>query len=188
MSAGNDGWLRMWKWHNKGQQGSDASLTLTSENEAHQGHIWKVAFDVTDNRLFTASEDCTVKMWDLQTLQLLKVLPHPDNVYRLYKEANTLITGGEDGDLRIYDTRAPDKPQILVAHGPTSVEAIQFNSVRLASAGQDAKIHLWDMRSLDRKLHTLSGHSLYIWDLQFDDEKLVSCSEDRTLGLWTPTV
>lgn len=39
-SAGNDGWLRMWKWHNKGQQGSDASLTLTSENEAHQGHIW----------------------------------------------------------------------------------------------------------------------------------------------------
>jgi hypothetical protein len=81
----------------------------------------KVAFDVTDDRLFTASEDCTVKstyalsrpcprrhgsarlgsqsclcsVWDLQTLQLLKVLPHPDNVYRLYKEANTLITGGE---------------------------------------------------------------------------------------------
>jgi len=37
-------------------------------------------------------------VWDLQTLQLLKVLPHPDNVYRLYKEANTLITGGEGNE------------------------------------------------------------------------------------------
>ncbi|XP_078089828.1 striatin-3 isoform X3 [Mustelus asterias] len=139
---------------------------------SHFDGVRALAFHPVEPVLVTASEDHTLKLWNLQ-----KTVPA--------KKSTSLDVEP------IYTFRAHI--------GPVLSLAISSNGEQCFSGGIDATIRCWNMPSPNVDpydtydpsviLNTLVAHTDAVWGLSFSGIKnrLLSCSADGTIRLWNPT-
>lgn len=142
-------------------------FTLRSHLDAVRG----LAFHPLAPALLTASEDGTVKLWNLQRP------PSPKRTAALDVEP-------------VYAFRGHRGAVLAVAMG--------CDSGLCCSAGLDTRIHCWRLPDLDRDPYdgydpgvlsgVLEGHSDAVWALSFNatGDRLASCSADGTVRIWDP--
>ena len=145
----------------------NAKYTLRS----HFDGVRALAFHPQEPVLVTASEDHTLKLWNLQ------------------KTVFTKKSAGLDVE-PLYTFRAHTAPVLCLAMSTTGEQCY--------SGGLDGSIHCWNMPnsnidpydSYDENVLrcTLTGHTDAVWGLAVDSVKghLVSCSADGTVKLWSP--
>ncbi|XP_056647848.1 striatin-3 isoform X2 [Diorhabda sublineata] len=145
----------------------NAKYTLRS----HFDGVRALAFHPTEPVLITASEDHTLKLWNLQ-----KTVPAK-------KSASLDVEP-------LYTFRSHT--------GPVLCLAISGSGEHCYSGGLDGTINCWnvpnsnidpyDLYEPDILNATLHGHSDAIWGLAVLNSKqqLLSCSSDKTVKLWTP--
>lgn len=145
----------------------NAKYTLRS----HFDGVRALAFHPTEPVLITASEDHTLKLWNLQ-----KTVPAK-------KSASLDVEP-------LYTFRSHT--------GPVLCLAISGTGEHCYSGGLDGTINCWnvpnsnidpyDLYEPDILNSTLHGHSDAIWGLAVLNSKqqLLSCSSDKTVKLWTP--
>lgn len=145
----------------------NAKYTLRS----HFDGVRALVFHPQDSVLVTASEDHTLKLWNL------------------HKTAPTKKTTGLDVE-PLYTFRAHTSPVLCLA--------MSSNGEQCFSGGLDGTIICWNIPgsnidpydSYDESvLHsTLTGHTDAVWGLAVNPEKghLASCSADGTVKLWSP--
>lgn len=103
---------------------------ITIKN-AHQGLIYELQFDTSDNFLLSASADGAVKVWQVNGTQftLKYSLQHTDYVYtaKFYPdEPRCIATGSHDGIVRIWD--APKKKVVALLQGNEgTVNSVTFS-------------------------------------------------------------
>ncbi|MEQ6119981.1 caspase family protein [Reichenbachiella sp. MALMAid0571] len=135
---------------------------LIIDNHGHSGLVHDVIFIKGGKQLISASEDKTVRIWDVSDGSLIKTLRFQ-------------IGDGVDG--KIY----------AAALDPT--ERYLFLGGFFDKAGGDPK-NIGSIRVVDLQLgkisHTLKGHNNIINDLAIsaDGKWLATASADQTLGLW----
>ncbi|XP_069772811.1 striatin-3 isoform X4 [Narcine bancroftii] len=139
---------------------------------SHFDGVRALAFHPVEPVLVTASEDHTLKLWNLQ-----KTVPA--------KKSTSLDVEP------IYTFRAHI--------GPVLSLAVSSNGEQCFSGGIDSTIRCWNMPSPNVDpydtydpsviLSTLAAHTDAIWGLSFSGIKnrLLSCSADGTIRLWNPT-
>uniref|UniRef100_A0A4W3GST1 Striatin, calmodulin binding protein 3 n=1 Tax=Callorhinchus milii TaxID=7868 RepID=A0A4W3GST1_CALMI len=139
---------------------------------SHFDGVRSLAFHPVEPVLVTASEDHTLKLWNLQ-----KTVPAK-------KSASLDVEP-------IYTFRAHIGPVLSLAVSP--------NGEQCFSGGIDATIRCWNMPSPNVDpydtydpnviLNTLVAHKDAVWGLSFSGIKnrLLSCSADGTIRLWNPT-
>ncbi|XP_038637369.1 striatin-3 isoform X4 [Scyliorhinus canicula] len=139
---------------------------------SHFDGVRALAFHPVEPVLVTASEDHTLKLWNLQ-----KTVPA--------KKSTSLDVEP------IYTFRAHI--------GPVLSLAISSNGEQCFSGGIDATIRCWNMPGPNVDpydtydpsviLNTLVAHTDAVWGLSFSGIKnrLLSCSADGTIRLWNPT-
>lgn len=93
LSGGKDGHLRLWR--------SDAAYAPLHAFPAHQGGIYRIAFDDRGERMATASRDKTAKLWDARTLDPLARLDrhargHTHSVNDVRWADGLLLTASDD--------------------------------------------------------------------------------------------
>ncbi|ESZ91367.1 histone acetyltransferase type B subunit 2 [Sclerotinia borealis F-4128] len=153
--------------------------------------------------LATGSEDKTVRLWDLNTLQAnghqlksSKVYTHHTSIvndvqyHPLHK--SLIGTVSDDLTLQILDIRQKDTDKsVSKGKGHTdAINALAFNPASefvLATASADKTIGLWDLRNLKEKLHTLEGHMDAVTSLAWhptEEAVLGSGSYDRRVIFW----
>ncbi|KAI1432662.1 WD domain-containing protein [Xylaria sp. CBS 124048] len=157
-----------------------------------------------EGSLASGSEDQTVCLWDLKSLQNGKNTLNPSR--RFAHHANIVNdvqyhpisrhfigTVSDDLTLQILDVRqASNSQSVLIAKNGHSdaINALAFNpstEVLVATASADKTIGIWDLRNVKEKVHTLEGHHDAVTSLSWHPHEagiLGSASYDRRILFW----
>jgi WD40 repeat protein/serine/threonine protein kinase len=144
------------------------------------------------NKVASASDDGTVKIWALGSGQLEKTLRsdgHPMEGLSFSSDGKLLATG--NSRLRLWDV---DTWQMAELEGHTGYSvAFAPDGTTLATGGNDSRVMLWKVarhaaqgRPLATPYRSLAGHSRPVSALGFspDGRTLASGSTDNTVMLW----
>ncbi|ERE72334.1 striatin-3 [Cricetulus griseus] len=146
---------------------------------SHFDGVRALAFHPVEPVLVTASEDHTLKLWNLQ-----KTVPAKKQYVCIVSQSASLDVEP------IYTFRAHI--------GPVLSLAISSNGEQCFSGGIDATIQWWNMPSPNVDPYdtyesnvlagTLVAHTDAVWGLAYSGIKnqLLSCSADGTIRLWNP--
>ena len=158
----------------------------------HSDVVSSVAFSPDGKTLASASEDETIRFWDVASRQPrgTPLRGHTDAVTSaaFSPDGKTLASASADKTIRLWDvmSRQPLGPP-LTGHTDI-VENLAFSpdGKTLSSASADKTIRLWDVARRQPLGTPLAGHTDIVKNVAFspDGKTLASGSSDNTIRLW----
>jgi WD40 repeat protein len=117
-----------------------------------KGTVSAVAFSPDGKRALSASEDKTLKLWDLATKKEIRTLKgHEGEVYAaaFSPDGRYALSGSEDKSVRLWDVTTGKEIGVFSGHD-TAVYAVAFSrDGRFALSGhKDGTLKLWDVAAL----------------------------------------
>ncbi|KAI1841515.1 hypothetical protein JX265_013480 [Neoarthrinium moseri] len=157
-----------------------------------------------EGSLATGSEDMTVRLWDLKSLETGKNILNPARTFThhtnivndvQYHPISKSFIGSVSDDLtlQILDVRQPSDTQssLIAKNGHSdAINALAFNpstEILVATASADKTIGIWDLRNVKEKVHTLEGHQDAVTSISWHPHEagiLGSASYDRRIIFW----
>jgi WD40 repeat protein len=168
----------------------------------HARGVTDVALSSDGHLLSSASCDCTVKLWNLDTNQLLATKEpdsgSPNHVWAVVfaPDGSVFAAGSTDGSIRIWEASHSSNggegaPMTRIpAHCPKPVKALAFSpdGALLASGSGDGEVKLWAWRDgVELKQRCFPGRGVAgVSKLAFspDGRHLACASEEQTVSLW----
>lgn len=175
LSGGADGKLRIW----------DHQLNALGALDAECGWVWSLA-QLDARHVACAGEDGSVRVWDLETLRRVALLPGSAPL-------RSLCAGTHEGTLWCADNQGylcawrdvlglPRLARRLRVHGAALRRVRLLDPHTLATASEDRTVALW--RLPDLRPIQLRAHANFATDvLQLANGQLLSSSYDGTLAL-----
>jgi platelet-activating factor acetylhydrolase IB subunit alpha len=106
----------------------------------------------------------------------------------LHPHHTTLVSGGEDSTIKLWDTSTSTLEKTLTGH-TACVNGLDYDSKgeKLVSCSNDMTIKIWALVHDYTCIKTLRGHDHVISDVKFinNSESIVSCSRDTTVKVWS---
>ena len=152
--------------------------------DSHTGPVMSVAFGSRSDIFATASEDHTVRVWDLSdySSRCRSNVPsaNPSSLELINDE--TLVTGWSDGGVRGFDAHNGDQIWHLTTAHRGTVTASCTTPTMIATGGEDGAVRLWS--AANRELLTqFTEHSKAVSGLCVDETQphlLHSCGLDNS--------
>lgn len=172
ISGSKDNTARVWT--RGGGAGAGAGWTTRAVCEGHAESIGAVAMTRKEGSsvLFTASQDRTVKMWDLAALSGIDAADH------LLRPASLATLRIHEKDINALDVAPNDA--LLASGSQDKLVKIFAIAHTPAKGGSRASGAL-------RPLGTCKGHKRGVWSVKFSpvDRVVASGAADRTIRLWS---
>ncbi|KAF2721230.1 WD40 repeat-like protein, partial [Polychaeton citri CBS 116435] len=183
----NQEWQRMYKarlqldanWK-KGAKDAGKAVYLSG----HTDSVYCLQFD--EEKIITGSRDRTIRVWDINTFQCLRVIGGP-NVrpalgprvlrtvdYPSFHMATASVNGTNYGN-SIYHTPW--------TYHDASILCLQYDDKILVTGSSDSDLLVWDVKTFE-PIRRLTKHSGGVLDVALDAKHIVSCSKDSRIIVW----
>lgn len=167
----------------------------------HLNRVWSVAFappsvaqvigrdDLAGVILASGSGDRTVRLWDGQTGQCLRIFQgHTSWVWSIAfsLSGRWLVSGSCDHTITLWDIKTGGHARTFEGHtAPVVTVLLSLDDQQIISSSADCTIRIWDIAS-GQCINTLQGHQNNIWSIALspDGKQLASCSYDQTVKVW----
>ena len=184
-----DGIIKVWEFRNK------STFLL----RGHTDWVNDVKVDAASRTVLSASDDLTVRLWDLDTKQCIKTFEgHTGQVQQVIAlpaefEFDDNEHNEHDGSSPNSSTGSQHSTSHHIATFPTaeafgpgfSDPARPLPSRYILTGALDNTIGLWDMTT-QRCIRKYFGHVEGVWALAADTLRFVSGAEDRMTKVWDP--
>ncbi|KAL8801897.1 MAG: hypothetical protein Q9182_004186 [Xanthomendoza sp. 2 TL-2023] len=165
----------------------------------HTDWVNAVKLDSASRTVVSASDDCTVKMWDLDLKQCIRTFEgHVGQVQQVLLmpvefDFEASEVDDRDGSSSTASFASADSPSHgTVAASPQECFGPGFSSPErplppryMLTSALDSTIRLWETTN-GKCLHTYFGHLEGVWALAADTLRIVSGAEDRMVKVWDP--
>lgn len=156
--------------------------------ESHTTPLEALDFSEPYGILVSASvEDAQPRVWDLLTgSEIGRLRGHVGAVKCLQVEDSVCLTGGEDGNIRLWDLRKVDEDEEweISDRLPEVIEEDEEGENAEASAIRSRSNSTAEKEKNGPCARVLEGHSRAVTALYFEDECLVTGASDKTLRQW----
>eukprot|EP00826_Nyctotherus_ovalis_P044059 TRINITY_DN471_c0_g1_i1.p1 TRINITY_DN471_c0_g1~~TRINITY_DN471_c0_g1_i1.p1 ORF type:complete len:446 (-),score=116.19 TRINITY_DN471_c0_g1_i1:132-1469(-) len=156
--------------------------------EGHRGQITSVLFHPIYSLLVSASEDATIRVWDIETGKPEKFLTgHTGTVNNLAFNTNgtMLASCSADISIKLWSFQTFDCIKTLQGH-EHNITGIAFlpSGDHIVSSSRDKTIKLWEVAS-GYCLKTFVGHNEWVRKVIIHPTLVMaSCSHDQTAIIW----
>lgn len=144
--------------------------------------VLSLQFD--EQHLMTGTYDGNVKVWDVETGEIIRVLDgHVRAVSCLKFDDSKLVTGSWDSSVRIWNYRTGECVCTFRGH-EAKVLCLDCDGNLIASGAADNNIKIWNFDT--QSCFTLRGHREWVncVKLHTASKTLYSASEDVTVRMW----
>lgn len=164
----------------------------------HTDWVNAVRVDSASRTVFSASDDCTVKLWDLDSKSCIKtfeghvgqvqqVLPLPHDFDFDFEDTQIDAPDGSSSTTGTHSQEPGPQPAIQPiseSYGPGFATCDRPMPPRYMLTGSlDSTIRLWDTYT-SKCLRTYFGHVEGVWALAADTLRVVSGAHDKTVKVW----
>lgn len=134
--------------------------------------------------LFTGSRDQTVREWDLETRQVVRVIEglHASSVLSICVHNCFLASAGSDRRVVVWDLEKGKLVKVIVDH-EDSVLCVRFDDERLVTCSKDRTVRTYSFPDLEPQ-HVLREHRAAVNAVSIYMNLIVSGSGDRSIRLW----
>jgi WD40 repeat protein len=157
--------------------------------EGHGGQVQSLALSPDGKLALTASEDWTVRLWDVGTgKERHRLGGHNESVMdvALLPDGRRGLSASADGSLWLWDLEAGRGLRRFTGYqGLVSSVAVSPDGRRALSGGTDRTIRVWDVEGA-KEVRSLRGHTAAVNRVAFcpDGRRAVSAGEDKTARVW----
>lgn len=154
----------------------------------HSGAILDVHWSTDSSQIFSASTDKTAGVWDAEAgVRIRRLRGHTSfvNSCAPAKGEPHLVTGSDDGTVKIWDTRRRNYVHSLANKYQVTSVCYGNTSDQIITGGLDNVVKVWDVRKLDVEIR-LEGHTDTVTSLSLspNGHHVLSNSMDNTVRMW----
>lgn len=150
--------------------------------KGHTNGVTCLQFD--DDILATGSYDATIRIWNIETGEVLNTLRgHSSGIRTLQFDDTKLISGSFDKTIKIWNWQTGECLSTLQCH-TEGVLSVHFDGVTLASGSVDKTVKIFNFDT--KQTFCLRGHTDWVNHVRIDSESrtVFSASDDLTVRLW----
>ena len=161
----------------------------------HTSTVRGAVFTPDGQQLITASHDKTIRVWDVNTGEPVRVLRTPTGRGQigehfgvaLSPDGKTVAVGGHHGRVFLIDLPSGHMLHFLVGHA-NNVNGLDFSpdGRRIATASADKTVRIWDVAT-GKTVSTLTGHTGIVNAVRFspDGRKVATGGGDKTARIFS---
>ena len=177
------------------ENGSSVGNGSANTNANGDLYIRSVCFSPDGKLLATGAEDKLIRIWDLSTKRIIKILRgHEQDIYSLdfFPDGDRLVSGSGDRTVRTWDLRSSQCSLTLSIEDGVTTVAVSPNGKLIAAGSLDKTVRVWDsytgflVERLDSGNESGNGHQDSVYSVAFsaNGNQIASGSLDRTVKLW----
>lgn len=139
---------------------------------------------LTPDYIIVALDNAKIHVFDTEGRHLRCLQGHVMGVWAMIPYGDTLVSGGCDRDVRVWDLQTGQAVHMLRGHTST-VRCLKMCGPHIAISGsRDTTLRVWDIKKGICR-HVLVGHQASVRCLEIYGDIVVSGSYDTTARIWS---